>query len=125
MPRLPEELAREKIDRVLAECGWTVQDFRDVNLGAARGVAVRGFKLRPGHGTVDYLLYVDGQAVGAVEAKPEGATLTGVEVQSDKYAAGLPKGVDAPVQPLPFAYQSTGVETRFTNQEPISFPSRC
>ncbi len=69
-----------------------------------------------GHGEADYLLYANGQAVGVVEAKKVGATLTGVEVQSDKYGAGLPKGIPAPVRPLPFLYESTGVETRFTNR---------
>ncbi|HUZ02440.1 MAG TPA: type I restriction-modification enzyme R subunit C-terminal domain-containing protein, partial [Thermomicrobiaceae bacterium] len=49
------------------------------------------------------------------EAKPEGTTLTGVELQAEKYSAGLPDYVPAPVRPLPFLYQSTGVETRFTN----------
>jgi type I restriction enzyme R subunit len=49
-----------------------------------------------------------------VEAKKAGETLTGVEVQSEKYAVGLPEHVPAPMQPLPFLYQSTGDETRFT-----------
>ena len=53
--------------------------------------------------------------MGAIEAKPEGHTLTGVEPQTKKYAEGLPPEYDAPVRPLPFRYESTGVETRFTN----------
>ena len=60
-------------------------------------------------------LFVDRQAVGALEAKKEGETLTGVEPQTAKYAAGLPDHVTAPIRPLPFLYESTGVETRFTN----------
>src|SRR5207244_10036415 len=47
--------------------------------------------------------------------KREGETLTGVEVQAEKYAAGLPDVIPAPYRPLPFLYQSTGIETRFTN----------
>src|SRR5205814_3841041 len=73
---------------------------------------------------LDYLLFVDGKAVGTVEAKPEGFTLTGVEEQSGKYGKGLldiyPKWRD----PLPFAYESTGVETQFTNQLDPSPKSR-
>ena len=111
----PEQKARENIDRALAEAGWAVQDRDGINLSAARGVAVREFKLAHGHGFADYLLFVDGKAVGVLEAKPEGHTLTGVEVQSDKYSTGLPAGLDPPVEPLPFLYQSTGAETRFTN----------
>ncbi|MBI2899887.1 MAG: DEAD/DEAH box helicase family protein [Planctomycetes bacterium] len=111
----PEDDARVAIDRLLDVCGWRLQDPHGVNLVAARGVAVRHVRLKHGHGEADYLLFVDGQAVGVVEAKPAGTTLTGVEVQSDKYARGLPDGIPAPVRPLPFCYQSTGVETRFTN----------
>ena len=52
---------------------------------------------------------------GAVEAKPQGYTLGGVEPQVQQYAAGLPAGLDAPARPLPFLYLSTGTETRFMN----------
>ncbi len=50
-----------------------------------------------------------------IEAKKEGTTLTGVEVQSDRYSKGLPDNLPAWFRPLPFCYQSTGKETRFTN----------
>ena len=86
-----------------------------LNVHAAHGVAVREFPLLRGHGTADYLLYVDGRAAGVVEAKPEGHTLTGVEVQSGKYGAGLPDNLPRYIRPLPFLYESTGSETRFTN----------
>jgi type I restriction enzyme, R subunit len=111
----PESTARRNIDRLLSEAGWAVQDYRAVNLTAARGVAVREFPLKTGHGRADYLLYVDGKAAGAVEAKKEGQTLTGVEPQAVQYSQGLPDTLPAHVRPLPFLYQSTGVETRFTN----------
>src|SRR5437660_1971964 len=111
----PEELAREKIDKLLADCGWILQDRSTINLSASRGIAIREALLKD-RDEVDYLLFVDGKAIGTVEAKPEGFTLTGVEEQSGKYAKGLldiyPKWQD----PLPFAYESTGVETQFTNQ---------
>ncbi len=112
----PEEAARLSIDAALCEAGWLVQDSNAVSLSAGLGVAVREYPLSAGYGFADYLLYTRGQAVGVIEAKPEGTTLTGVEVQSEKYGAGLPDGIPAPVRPLPFLYQSTGVETRFTNQ---------
>lgn len=111
----PEQLAREKIDLLLQQAGWTVQDRSDVNLRASRGVVVREFPLKRGHGEADYLLFVDGKASGAIEAKPEGTTLTGVERQTEKYSAGLPEGLPAYSNPLPFLYESTGVETQFTN----------
>ena len=110
----PEARARVGIDRMLRAAGWIIQNRNEIDLYAARGVAVREFLLN-GNDEADYLLFVDRQAVGALEAKKEGVTLTGVEPQSAKYAAGLPPHVTAPIRPLPFLYESTGIETRFTN----------
>jgi type I restriction enzyme R subunit len=78
-------------------------------------VAIREFPLKPGYGYSDYVLYVDGKAAGLIEAKKAGTTLSGVEIQSERYAQGLPDALPAWFRPLPFCYQSTGVETRFTN----------
>jgi type I restriction enzyme R subunit len=111
----PEQEARTKIDEMLTQAGWLVQDMKQVNLHIGRGVAIREFPLKPGHGEADYLLYVDGQAAGVVEAKPAGHTLTGVEIQSDKYKNGLPDELPAWFRPLPFCYQTTGIESRFTS----------
>jgi type I restriction enzyme R subunit len=110
----PEDHARQSIDDLLQQCGWIVQDRARLNLGAGRGIAIREFSLRTG--AADYLLFVDRQAVGTVEAKKVGDTLTGVEEQSTKYRVGLPAGLVAPRDPLPFAYETTGIETRFTSQ---------
>src|SRR5207249_3347295 len=119
----PEELARQNIDALLEKCGWTLQTRSTINLEAARGVAVREALLKAGD-EVDYLLFVDGKAIGTVEAKPEGHTLTGVEEQSGKYGKGLLDIYPKWHEPLPFAYESTGVETQFTNQLDPSPKSR-
>ncbi len=92
MPR-PEDQARETIDRQLGDAGWVVQDARAMNLYAARGVAVREYQLK--WGPADYLLFLDRKAVGVVEAKRPGVTLTGVELQAEKYSNGVPEGVPA------------------------------
>lgn len=63
-----------------------VQDKAAMNLFAGQGVAVREVVMEPGHGRVEYLLYVDEAAVGVIEAKPEGTPLSGVEWQSAMYA---------------------------------------
>ena len=110
----PEARARQSIDALLAAAGWHVCNVADANIHAARGVAIREFPLNPGHGFADYLLYIDAKAAGVIEAKKEGATLTGVEVQSARYAQGLPASLPAWVRPLPFSYESTGIETHFT-----------
>ena len=115
MPLTPEQQARQQIDTALADAGWVVQDRDEMNLAAGLGVAVREFRMAPGHGFADYMLFVDGQAVGVLEAKPVGYTLSSVELQADKYATGLPAGLNPPVNPLPFLYVSTGVDTRFIN----------
>src|SRR5712692_10122780 len=115
MPDTPEARARQNIDQLLTDAGWVVQSREDANLTAGRGVAIREFPMKPGFGEADYLLYVDSQALGVVEAKKEGSTLTGFEIQTAKYSDGLPDSLPAPRRPLPFCYQSTGVETRFTN----------
>jgi type I restriction enzyme, R subunit len=115
MAEKPEEKARKAIDDLLIAAGWIVQDVKDANIAAGRGIAIREFPLKAGYGSADYLLYVDGAAAGVVEAKKEGETLTGYEVQTEKYSVGLPDSLKAYRRPLPFCYQSTGVETRFTN----------
>ncbi|SEA68237.1 type I restriction enzyme, R subunit [Desulfuromusa kysingii] len=115
MTPTPEAEARIRIDELLEAAGWQVQDAKAVNIHAARGVAIREFPLASGHGFADYLLYVDGKGAGVIEAKKVGSTLTGVEIQSDKYTKGLPEGLPCWHNPLPFSFQSTGVETRFTN----------
>ncbi len=74
---------------------------------------MREFPLKTGF--ADYLLFVDRRAIGAIEAKPEGTTLTGVEAQAEKYSVGLSATQPAWHSPLPFLYESTGVETFFTN----------
>src|SRR5206468_2890798 len=119
----PEELAREKIDKLLTDCGWILQNRSTINLSASRGVAIREALLKD-RDEVDYLLFVDGKAIGTVEAKPEGYTLTGVEEQSGKYGKGLLDIYPKWREPLPFAYESTGVETQFTNQLDPSPKSR-
>lgn len=110
-----EQQARETIDRLLTQAGWVVADYKDTDIHAACGVALREFVLAGGFGFADYLLYVDGKAAGVVEAKKAGATLTGVEAQSGKYSQGLPAVLPAWRRPLPFLYESTGAETHFTN----------
>jgi type I restriction enzyme R subunit len=110
-----EARARVEIDRQLAACGWMVQDRSAMNLYASQGIAVREFIMATGHGRADYILFVDQRAVGAIEAKPSGTPLAGVEPQSAKYSTGLPKDLPALVTPLPFLYESTGDETMFTD----------
>jgi type I restriction enzyme R subunit len=65
----PEDQARENIDRMLANAGWEVHNLSEANISASRGLAIRNFPLKTGHGFADYLLYVNGSAAGVIEAK--------------------------------------------------------
>jgi len=97
----PEDRARTNIDRLLNPAGWIIQNRDSINIDAGRGIAIREFLLAPGFGFADYLLYVDGYAAGAVEAKKAGETLTEVEIQTARYSVGLPENLPALRRPLP------------------------
>ncbi len=118
----PEESARKKIDHLLEQAGWVVQDYNQINLGASLGIAVREFPLETGF--ADYLLFIDRKLAGAVEAKPEGTTLSGVEIQTDKYLHGVPENYAKIGVPLPFGYESTGTETFFRDMRDPDHRSR-
>ena len=90
-----EAAARRDIDQQLDECGWIIQNSNAVNLNAGVGVAVREFTMDKEHGRAEYVLYVNNQAIGAIEAKPAGTTLTGVEPQTHKYLTGFPEELPA------------------------------
>ncbi len=83
----PEQQARHDIDRLLESTGWSVQDRDTFDVGASMGLAIREFSLKAGF--TDYMLLVDGKAVGVVEATKKGTTLGGVDTQSQKYLDGL------------------------------------
>src|SRR3979490_2293795 len=110
----PEQRARDNIDAMLAEAGWKVQDSEKIDFNAGLGIAVREFQTDIG--PADYALFVDKNAVGIIEAKPEdwGHRITMVEEQSASYAAAQLKWVNNK-EPLPLVYESTGVVTRFTD----------
>ena len=112
---LTELQTREAIDEMLTAAGWLVQDVADLDLVHHRGVAVR--ELVMASGRADYALFVDRTLVGVIEAKREGTSLSSVEGQSERYATGLTteQRLKAWRTPLPLRYESTGVETWFTN----------
>ena len=125
----PEQKARDKIDAILEQAGWLVQDKQKIDFSADFGIAVREYQTDTGPS--DYVLFVDKKPVGVVEAKPEnwGQKITTVEDQSGGYAAAKLKWLNNR-GPLPFIYESTGVVTRFTDardpkprsREVFSFP---
>ena len=107
----PEQSARRNIDTMLEASGWHVQNHAGHDTGVALGVAVREYPLRYDH-RADYLLFIQGTAVGVIEAKPEGTTLGGALQQAERYRASLPDNLRR-LPRFPFSYASTGVETYF------------
>ena len=110
----PEAKARQQIDEKLIHAGWAVQDVRNLNLGAALGVAVREYPTDSG--PADYVLFAKRTAVGVIEAKRDeaGENLTATEVQTARYANATLKWC-LHTAPLPFLFESTAQITRFTD----------
>ena len=118
----PEDVAREKIDQMLKDSGWIIQDYEDLDLSVGYGVAIREYPFSKE--ASDYALFVNKVPVGVVEAKPEGWTLCGVTNQSDKYIENLhQKFPNYSLKPS-FSYESTGVETLFVNRSDPKYRSR-
>lgn len=112
----PEDKARhELINPALVKAGWQIQYFKTANVFGSKGVAVEYFPMGWGVGEADYVLFVNGEAAGIIEAKKEGETLVGKEPQSAKYSKGFPKDFRSVDLPLPFVYETSGSEIRFTN----------
>ena len=125
----PEQKARDSIDAMLEQAGWLVQDKKKIDFSAGLGIAIREYQTDAG--PADYVLFIDKNPVGVVEAKPEdwGQRITTVEEQSTSYATAKLKWQNNR-EPLPFVYESTGVLTHFTgtrdpkprSREVFSFP---
>ena len=90
----PEQIARDKIDDLLIQSGWIVQDRKALNFNAGLGIAVREYPTDIG--PVDYVLFVDRKPMGVIEAKreEEGHRLTVHESQAEAYAVAQLKYVN-------------------------------
>lgn len=85
----PEAAACDTIDRQLVAAGWSVQSIKNLKLSESRGVAVR--ELPSQGGPADDVLFLDGKALGIIEAKE---TRTGYETwQNVKSKKGVPLAV--------------------------------
>ena len=120
--RTPEQIAREKIDRLLEAAGWVLQDYSEFDRNKALGVAVREFPMSSG--TCDYLLFVEGKASGVIEAKKSGFLLSSVADQSEKYIHKPLEHLECWGEPLPYHYESTGDETLFCDMRDPKARSR-
>lgn len=81
---LPEEKAREKIDKQLKNAGWDVVSRNEYVPKSASAVKEA---LMQGNTESDYLLFVDDKAIAVLEAKREDNPLgSEVESQAENYA---------------------------------------
>jgi len=114
MNKTPEQKARDNIDRMLERSGWAIVDKNAINWRLGPGIAVREYQTDVG--PADYVLFVDREPLGVIEAKKEaeGHRLSVHEQQAEYYAKSKLKWF-ADSRPLPFVYESTGILTRYTD----------
>ena len=91
-----------------------MQDLKKIDFNAGEGIAVREYPTDTG--PADYILFIEREPVGVIEAKAEkkGELLRTVEDQSYRYATGQLKWKKEG-KALPFLYESTGTITHFTD----------
>ena len=109
----PEEKARIKIDQWFADAGWEVIN-RDDYEPTCTAVAIREGLLKDNL-EADYFLFINGKAVGVLEAKREetDAFSSIVCEQAALYAKSVPNIYQTYQKPLPFIFTSNGKELYF------------
>ena len=109
----PEEKARQKIDLWFAEAGWKVINREDYE-PTCTAVAIREGLLK-GNLEADYFLFINGKAIGVLEAKREEIDPFSNNVceQAVLYAKSVPHIYQAYQKPLPFIFTSNGKELFF------------
>ena len=111
----PEEKARVIIDRMFEEAGWKVVD-RDKYAPNMTAVAIKE-GLMVGNREADYLLFLNGKAVGVLEAKRIETDINSdiVQEQARLYTRSCPKWCQAwfPNIPLPLAYVANSRDLMF------------
>lgn len=109
----PEEKARQKIDQWFTDAGWEVIN-RDEYEPTSTAVAIREGLLKDNR-EADYFLFINGKAVGVLEAKREetDAFSSIVCEQAALYAKSVPNIYQTYQKPLPFIFTSNGKELYF------------
>lgn len=103
----PEELARQKIDKMLEDNGWRVVSRKEFVPNEA--LAVKEGLLKRNK-EADYLLFLSGKAVGVLEAKAENIDVNTKKVkdQAEDYTRKLLPWCQFYDNPLPLVWLSNG-----------------
>lgn len=117
----PEEIARQKIDQLFVDAGWKVINREDYE-PTSSAVAIREGLLK-GNLEADYFLFINGKAVGVLEAKRAEIDASSGKVcdQAILYAKSVPNIYQTYQKPLPFIFTSNGKELYycdFREQDP-------
>lgn len=117
----PEEIARQKIDQLFVDAGWKVINCEDYE-PTSSAVAIREGMLK-GNLEADYFLFINGKAVGVLEAKRAEIDASSGKVcdQAILYAKSVPNIYQTYQKPLPFIFTSNGKELYycdFREQDP-------
>ena len=109
----PEEKARQKIDQWFAEAGWKVINREDYE-PTSTAVAIREGLLK-GNLEADYFLFINGKAIGVLEAKREDIDALSDKVcaQAALYVKSVPHIYQTYQNPLPFIFTSNGKNLYF------------
>ena len=109
----PRRKSKIKIDQWFADAGWKVVNREDYE-PTGTAVAIREGLLK-GNLEADYFLFINGKAVGVLEAKREETDVFASKVceQAALYARSVPNIYQAYQKPLPFIFTSNGKELYF------------
>lgn len=112
----PEEKARQAIDQMLNDAGWQIVPRSDFTLDSSAVAVTEG--LLNGNLEADYLLFLEGKAIGVLEAKRDDVDLLSVAAeQAENYTHNLPLWCASwhEDRHLPLVYLSNGKELFFKN----------
>lgn len=109
----PEGKARVLIDQMFFDAGWEVVS-REEYSPTLTAAAIREGILKGGK-EADYLLFINGKAVGVLEAKKASVDVSAEKVisQAEGYTHNLTKYYQFYINPLPIVYVSNGHDTLF------------
>lgn len=109
----PEEKARVKIDKMFEAAGWQVVSREEYTPDLTAAAIKEG--LLKHHLEADYFLFINGKAVGVLEAKRAEVDVDCDEVkaQAEKYVNNVPPFYAAYEKPLRIIYLSNGEKVLF------------